>query len=138
MKLPGNLDFKTELTPLTKRQVDVFVRCHRQGDPSCTYLDVLGWGVPFVGYDNEAFRGVVRHSHTGWMVPMNQPERLAGQIAVLNTNRAAAVSAAYQALDLARQHTFERTFLARIEHLRACANRDTSSPRNEHSRKSEL
>ena len=86
VKLTGVIDFKTELTPLTKHQADLFVCCHRQGDPSCTYVDVMSCGVAFVGYDNEAFQGIVRHSAAGWMVPMDRTDRLAEKIAELSAN----------------------------------------------------
>jgi|SRR5271166_5845943 len=124
VRLTGVIDFKTELTPLTKRQVDLFVCCHRQGDPSGTYVDVMSCGVPFVGYDNEAFQGIVRHSAAGWMVPMDQTDRLAEKIAELSADRAELVNAARKSLEFARKHTFERTFRTRIEHLKACAAAD--------------
>jgi len=123
IRLTGVLDFKTELTPLARRQADLFVCCHRQGDPSCTYLEVMSCGVPIVGYDNEAFQGIVRKSDTGWLVPMNRPEQLAKKIAELNADRPALVKATHKSLEFARQHTFERTFRSRIEHLKTCSTR---------------
>jgi len=120
-RLAGVLDFKTQLVPLTKRQADLFVCCHRQGDPSCTYLEVMSCGVPIVGYANEAFQGIVSHSGTGWLVPMNRPGKVAQRIAELSANRSALVEAARKARDFGRQHTFERTFRSRIEHIEFCA-----------------
>src|SRR6185295_6181346 len=52
--LRGLLDFYRELLPFVKTQADLFVCCHRQGDPSCTYHETLSCGVPIVGYGNEA------------------------------------------------------------------------------------
>ena len=57
VKFRGNLDFKAELVPFVKNKTDLFVCCHRQGDPSCTYLETMACGVPIVGYGNEAFEG---------------------------------------------------------------------------------
>ena len=54
VKLLGTLDFATELMPLIQSRVDLFVCCHRQGDPSCTYIETLACGVPIAGYLNEA------------------------------------------------------------------------------------
>ena len=44
VKLIGVLDFETELQPLLASSCDLFVCCHRQGDPSC-YLprNYVGW-----------------------------------------------------------------------------------------------
>jgi glycosyltransferase involved in cell wall biosynthesis len=133
VKLTGILDFKTKLTPLTKRQADLFVCCHRQGDPSSTYLEVMSCGVPIAGYGNEAFMGIIRHSDVGWTAPMNQPQRVARKIAELNADRTALAKAAYKSLEFARRHTFERTFRTRIEHLKTCsARQDAPKPEDVH------
>lgn len=121
VKMAGVLDFETELTPLVKRWADLFVCCHRQGDPSCTYLETMACGAPIVGYDNEAFQGVVRESKAGWTTPMNQPGALAAKIHELNANRPAIAEGARQSLAFADGWTFERVFAARIEHLKHCA-----------------
>jgi colanic acid/amylovoran biosynthesis glycosyltransferase len=113
------LDFHTELIPKVKHETDLFVCCHRQGDPSCTYLETMSCGVPIVGYDNEAFVGVVKTSGSGWLTPMNQPLALAQKIASLSQDRPQIEKAAHQALAFAQKHTFEQTFQRRIEHLRS-------------------
>lgn len=113
------LDFHRELIPKVKRETDLFVCCHRQGDPSCTYLETMSCGVPIVGYDNEAFRGVVRASGSGWLTPMNQPLPLALRIAELDRDRGQLVCASNRALAFASAHTFEQTFSRRVEHLRS-------------------
>jgi glycosyltransferase involved in cell wall biosynthesis len=121
VELAGVLDFKTQLVPLTKHSTDLFVCCHRTGDPSCTYLDVMGCAVPTVGYDNEAFQGIVRESNVGWLAPLNRPEQVAAKIAELSNNRNAIVDASRRAVEFARHRTFERTFQARIAHMKSCA-----------------
>jgi colanic acid/amylovoran biosynthesis glycosyltransferase len=120
----GVLDFKRELVPLTKQKMDLFVCCHRSGDPSCTYTETMSCGVPIIGYANEAFQGIARESGTGWVVPRNRPERMAAKIARLNCDRQALAEAAFKSLQFAREHTFERTFRARIDHL--CSYRSPS------------
>ncbi len=117
VKLMGVLDFQQELVPFIKHNIDLFICCHRQGDPSCTYLETLACGVPILGYTNEAFVGVERQSKTGWVVPMNQPKLLAQQIAKLNVDRAALKVMALRSLAFARSHTFEQTFADRMTHL---------------------
>jgi colanic acid/amylovoran biosynthesis glycosyltransferase len=119
--LTGVLNFTTELIPLVKGSVDLFLCCHPQGDPACTYLETMACGVPIAGYDNDAFAGVVRHSGAGWVVPMHRPERLAAEIHRLANQRGELLAASLKALRFARQHTFEKTFERRVEHLRAVA-----------------
>ena len=118
--MAGNLDFKGELLPFTKREADVFVSCHLTGDPSCTQLEVMSCGVPLVGYANEAFRGLVQESGVGWLAKMGRPQELAERIAALEKDRGALLDAAYRALEFSRRWTFDQTFKARIEHLRGC------------------
>lgn len=119
VKMMGNLEFKSELVPFVKKNADLFICCHRQGDPSCTYLETMSCGVPIVGYDNEAFAGLVQHSDTGWTVKMNRPDLLAKKIAELDNNRKAIVAESYKAVDFSKQHTFEKTFQRRIDHISA-------------------
>ena len=121
VKMKGVLDFKTELVPYTQKHTDLFVCCHRQGDPSCTYLETMSCGVPIVGYDNEAFLGVAAESKTGWPAPMNRPDQMAQKIVELDRNREAIARASRASLHFARAHTFEKTFKRRVEHLQAAA-----------------
>ncbi len=117
VRLRGVLDFRSGWIPHLKAEADLFVCCHLQGDPSSTYPEVMSCGMPIVGYDNEAFAGVVRHSGAGFLSPMHDVTDLAGQIAELHRNRDRLVDAAVRARDFARQHTFEKTFARRIDHL---------------------
>jgi glycosyltransferase involved in cell wall biosynthesis len=119
VRLAGVLDFHRELVPKVKHETDVFVCCHRQGDPSCTYLETMGCGVPIVGYDNEAFAGVVAASGSGWSVPMNQPRLLARRIQELDMDRLQIAQVSRKSLAFAAQHSFEATFRKRIEHLQS-------------------
>lgn len=120
VEMVGVLDFESELQPLLKASCDLFVCCHRQGDPSCTYLETMSVGVPIVSYDNEAFVGVNKAADMpGWAVPMNQPELMADRIASLS--RAEIAEASRKSLAFAKQHSFESVFDQRIEHLRKLA-----------------
>lgn len=120
VRLRGVLDFATELLPFISRQVDLFVCSHRQGDPSCTYLETYSCGVPIVGYSNEAFAGVVGASGVGgmdWVTPLDNPTALATKIAELNNKRGEIARAAETARAFAARHTFENTFRLRIAHM---------------------
>jgi len=117
IKFTGPLDFATQLVPFVTQNADLFVCCHRQGDPSCTYLETMSCGVPIAGYDNEALAGIVRESSVGWSTPMERPAELARRVADLNADRSVLASAAFEALRFASGHTFEDTFRKRVEHL---------------------
>ncbi len=121
VRLRGVLDFESQLLPHISDNADLFVCCHRQGDPSCTYLETMACGVPIIGYDNEALRGIVRTSGVGWATPMDQPKSLAQRIAQLNQDRPSLIQAADAALAFASRHTLEQTMDARVEHLQQCS-----------------
>lgn len=115
--LKGSLDFETGWIPMLKREADLFVCCHPQGDPSSTYPEVMSCGVPIAGYDNEAFAGIVRESGSGWISAMNDPGAIARNIARLDRDRTAIAVAARTARVFAARHAFEITFEARARHL---------------------
>jgi colanic acid/amylovoran biosynthesis glycosyltransferase len=117
--LTGVLDFSSELLPTLKSRADLFVCCHRQGDPSCTYIETFACGVPIVGYANEALATFVKETQAGAASPLDKPEALAELIARLDVERDELCIWAYRARDFAAQHTMERTFDARIKHLAA-------------------
>jgi glycosyltransferase involved in cell wall biosynthesis len=117
--LKGTLDFKTQLLPFVRSNVDLFLCCHPQGDPACTYLETMSCGVPIAGYENEAFGGVVRASSSGWLSPLNDPAALAGIVAEIQRTPETLRAMSRGALRFAEGHTFENTFLRRIEHLRS-------------------
>ena len=119
--LHGVLDFAGELLPRVSRHVDLFVCCHRQGDPSCTYLETLSCGTPIIGYDNEALKGLTAGSGVGWTTPLDRPELLVRRIAELNQTRDLLAHAAFAARQFATGHTFETTMQIRIDHMLRCA-----------------
>jgi colanic acid/amylovoran biosynthesis glycosyltransferase len=121
VSMKGVMEFKEELIPLVKNQIDLFVCCHTQGDPACTYLETMSCGVPIVGYANEAFTGLIEASRAGWAIQMSRPDLLAIKIAELDSNRELLVEESEKSLAFAAVHTFEKTFQNRISHLREIA-----------------
>jgi colanic acid/amylovoran biosynthesis glycosyltransferase len=117
VRLRGVLDFETELVPFVRDEIDLFVCCHRQGDPSCTYVETLACGVPIVGYDNEALLGLTRHCAGAWCTPMDDVKALATLIAELRAQPERLLSAATEGLAFARQHTADTSFQARVQHM---------------------
>lgn len=121
VQLKGVARFKTELLPYLQQNIDLFVCPHRQGDPSCTYLETLACGVPIAGYANEAWELLLSTADVGRLARLDDPKGLARVIAELDRDRSTLARLSMQALKFASQHSFERTFAARIDHLRACA-----------------
>jgi glycosyltransferase involved in cell wall biosynthesis len=112
------IDFDKGWIPLLKQAADLFVCCHMQGDPSSTYSEVMACGVPVAGYDNEAFKGIVELSGSGFLAPMGAPKVLASVIADLHRNRDRLVKAAQIGRSFSMQHCFEATFSRRVGHFK--------------------
>ncbi|MFQ5562361.1 MAG: glycosyltransferase [Parvularculaceae bacterium] len=124
MRLHGAVDFDTELVPFMKSSADLFVCCHRQSDPSCTYFETLACGVPIAGYANRAFRGILEQADIGWSAPIDGIDALARRIAKARSTPGEIARKSRTALELARPHAFEPTFERRIGQLQRIADLD--------------
>lgn len=115
------VDFNTELVPFARLHADAFLSCHRQSDPSCSYLENMACGLPVFGYANDMWDALKRESGAGWAVPIGHTRAMADMIAKMDKARGEMVQASDRALDFARQHSFEHEFQARVDHLRQLA-----------------
>jgi len=111
------VDFDSELVPRLRSEADLFLCCHRQSDPSCTYLETLGCGVPILGYDNRAWRGILDLANVGWLAPMGGRNEVVRTIIDLDANRLKLADKMQAATDFAKQHSFESEFGRRVDHL---------------------
>jgi colanic acid/amylovoran biosynthesis glycosyltransferase len=116
------IDFNHELVPWIRSEVDLFICCHRQSDPSCTYLETLGCGVPILGYRNRALAGILNLADIGWMTRPNSREEMVRKIADLDSNRFHLASKMRNARNFAKDHSFESEFKSRVDHLWQTAN----------------
>jgi glycosyltransferase involved in cell wall biosynthesis len=103
------------------RSFDLFVCCHVQNDPSCTYLEAMGAGLPIVGYANGMWRELCRSSRAGLCSPLGSPGGVAESIATLCRDRALLADLSQRALAFARTHCFEAEFDRRTEAINALA-----------------
>jgi len=115
--LKGSVDFHSTLLPALKHNTDLFICLHKQGDPSCTYIETLACGIPIVGYANEAFTGILTEKDIGWAVPIGQFKKISYLVKMLDANRNLIVQKSKNSVDIATENDFESTFRRRIEHL---------------------
>jgi colanic acid/amylovoran biosynthesis glycosyltransferase len=115
IKLHGAVGFETVLMPKLKTEADLFVCCHRQGDPSCTYLETFAAGVPMVGFANESLAPLSVISKAALTVPMNEIRGLADLITRLHHDRQRIVAMSQAAADFSRAHAFEDEFKRRVD-----------------------
>lgn len=111
------MDFAVGWTSYVREKVDLMVLPHTQGDPSGTYLESVGCGVPVIGFDNVALEALVHHHSIGHAVPLGDDEALAAAIGSIldSSDRRAELRA--NGLDFMGAHTFEREADRRVEHL---------------------
>lgn len=114
VSLHGSVDFETQLVPSFRTGIDLFVCCHRQSDPSCTYMEAMGCAVPVAGYGNQALRGLLTLADAG-LVTQDRPEALAQAIVSLASRPQDHAAMMRAALDLSSLHDFETTFQRRVE-----------------------
>jgi glycosyltransferase involved in cell wall biosynthesis len=110
------IDFNRELVPMLREKVDLFLCCHRQSDPSCTYLETLGCGVPILGYRNRALDGLLKLADVGWIAAPNKAD-LVRKILALDTRRFELATKVRNARNFALKHSFEATFERRVDQL---------------------
>jgi len=116
LRVHAPIDFESGLVPWMRTNSDLFMSCHRQSDPSCTYLEALACGVPVIGYDNAMWAAMQADSGSGWVVPMANTKAMAAQIAMLSADRAGLVKHSERALYFATHHDFETEFTRRMLH----------------------
>lgn len=124
VRLRGELPFP-ELMRRVADECDLFICCHTQGDPAATFIEMLSVGIPLVGYDTGALRGIVSLSGAGWLTPRENPSALAARIAQLDQNRAALVAATDSAAAFTQNKSFEDVMQQRTAHLVAVAEKFT-------------
>ena len=113
----AGMDFAEGWTAYVREQVDLMVLPHTQGDPSGTYLESVGCGVPVVGFGNVALAALVAHHGIGLAVPLDDDKALADAAASVLTDPTAWAHLRANGLDFMEQHTFEREADRRIAHL---------------------
>ncbi|MFN7222892.1 MAG: glycosyltransferase [Paracoccaceae bacterium] len=120
LRLHAPVDFGSALVPWLRTHADLFLSCHRQADPSCTYLESLGCGVPVIGYANEMWGRMAQVTGGGWAVPLGDRRALADQLVRLAGSRADLRNAASAGLAFAQAHDFKTEFTSRMTHLERC------------------
>lgn len=125
------VDFETELTPAFRKGADIFLSCHRQADPSCTYIESMGCGLAVLGYDNRMWAALLEQSQAGWSVPLGNAAALAEKIIEIDKRRGEIVERCRNARSFALAHDFRTEFKKRIDHLKMLTTGDAAGPGNE-------
>jgi glycosyltransferase involved in cell wall biosynthesis len=106
-----------ELQQIT-RQANLFVCCHIQGDPSCTYVETFACGVPIAGYANEMWSPLCRESGAGVVVRNGDYKAMADAIIRLLAPEGLS-AASHRAREFASRHTMEVALDSRAARMTA-------------------
>lgn len=117
----GHVPFDREWTRLMREEVDVMVLPHTQGDPSGTYLEAAGCGVPVAGFDNVTLSALAGRHGLAVTAPLGNVDLLAERIAALLTDHERWRRHRRAGLDFMASHHVEAEYRRRSEHLAACA-----------------
>ncbi|WP_406648709.1 glycosyltransferase [Aliisedimentitalea scapharcae] len=117
VRLHEPLDFETELVPHLRQNADIFLCCHKQSDPSCTYIENMGCGLAVIGYENRMWSALAGASIAGWTSPAGRPQELADAVAQAAGNRVQLAERCRNALAFAQAHDFRAESRKRMEHL---------------------
>lgn len=119
VRLHGPVDFETVLVPFARENSDIYLSCHRQSDPSCTYVENMGCGLAVVGYRNRMLSALCSASGAGTTAIMGNTKDLAQRIAEASSDRATLVKWCRAGWKFAAEHSFEHEFSKRVDHLRS-------------------
>jgi len=96
---------------------DLFVCCHGQSDPSCTYLESFGAGLPVIGYANRMWSRLCETSDAGLVFPIGSHKKVVDEVEKLLRNSAMVAAMSEKARLFATAHCFELEFQRRIDAL---------------------
>ncbi len=112
----GRLDFASEWVPFVRDEVDLMLLPHPQGDSASTFLESMSCGTPVAGYENRYWRSLHAASGGGWSTAPDV-DALTDLVAALATDPESISHTRRGGLAFAAEHTFEREFDRRIQHL---------------------
>lgn len=117
VRFRGSVPFPDQWTRQVSEGVDLMVLPHVQPDPSGTYLECAGVGVPVLGFDNAQLSSLVSEAGLGWVVPMCNTGALAARALQLSKAPEQVERASAAALTFMRRHHFALDFERRVQHL---------------------
>jgi colanic acid/amylovoran biosynthesis glycosyltransferase len=108
------------------READIFICCHIQSDPSCTYIESMGSGLPIVGYGNRMWSALAAESQAGVVTARDSPGDVAAAIQDYIERPAQLEVASESARKFALKHCFENEFGKRTSAISAAARRPSA------------
>ena len=116
-ELHGFVDLRDTLLPMMKKELDMFVGNHRQGDTSTSYPEYMSAGVPVVSYPNTAVKALKREFGVTTHAESIDPISLAARIAELHHDRARLWQVAERDHAWGQHQTIGAAHQQRVDHV---------------------
>jgi glycosyltransferase involved in cell wall biosynthesis len=113
-----SIPYRPDLQRIAK-QSDLFLCCHVQGDPSCTYLESFACGLPIIGYANEMWEPLCLESKAGQIVKKGDYKAMAVAAAQLLLDAQRLKELSHRARIFAAANTMEIAWDLRASRLKA-------------------
>lgn len=121
VRFKEGMDFATGWTTYAREELDLMLLPHTQGDPSGTYLEAAGCGVPVVGFDNVALDALVQRHGIGVTAPLDDNAALARTVSAVLADGEQWATLRSNGLKFMAAHCFEVESQRRVEHLASLA-----------------
>ncbi|WP_237242446.1 glycosyltransferase [Rothia nasimurium] len=116
----GFMEYKEGWEPFVRENIDLMIFPHPQGDPSMTYYESLGQGIPILSFSNET-SDYLADQGLGWTVPRGDIQKLVNEIARLACNPREVMDRSSAAVDFMSSILYDQTVARRMNHLIAIA-----------------
>ncbi|HIY95525.1 MAG TPA: glycosyltransferase, partial [Candidatus Rothia avicola] len=118
LEYKGFMSYKEEWEPFVRQNVDLMLLPHVQGDPSMTYFEALGAGVPIIGFKNQTLNHLVDKG-LGWAYPQGDSEAIVKKILELGQHPKELSEKSQNALEFMRENLYPTVVKRRMDHLLA-------------------
>lgn len=112
----GFMEYKDSWEPFVRENVDLMIFPHPQGDPSMTYYESLGQGVPILAFSNETSDYLAAQG-LGWTVPSGDTQQLVEKIAQLADDLEDVVDKSRESIKFMSNILYDQTVARRMNQL---------------------
>lgn len=116
----GFMEYKDSWEPFVREHVDLMIFPHPQGDPSMTYYESLGQGVPILAFSNETSDYLAAQG-LGWTVPRGDAQKLVEEIIRLADDPRDIADKSRASIEFMSNILYDQTVVRRMNQLIATA-----------------
>lgn len=112
----GFMEYKDSWEPFVRDNIDIMIFPHPQGDPSMTYYESLGQGVPILAFSNET-SDYLASQGLGWTVPRGDYRKMVEEIIRLAGNPEEVKNKSSSAIDFMSNNLYDQIVVRRMNQL---------------------